>query len=210
MLTVSVSRVSSDQDYSDFEQLIASRVAAASGPLFTTNATELFEAYLAGISGDQRQHYDCRCCRRFIERFGGLVTIDASGISHSLLWDVDAPDFFRNPVSTMLVKVERAKVNGVFVNGEKTWGTPFNVPGAPSKYQGQRWSHLHGTPPVVFKSHLMTADQAAAEKLQDYIMLRKGLAEIPMEAVVQAVRVLEASVVDRSEKTLGVAKWLLT
>ena len=207
--TADIPHVSSDHDYSDFEQLIASRVAAASGPLFTTNAAELFEAYLVGIPIEQRQHYDCRCCRRFIERFGGLVAIDTDGTSHSLLWNIEAPEFFRNAVACMLVKVERAKVNGVFVNGDKTWGTPFNVPGSPSKYQGQRWTHLHGTPPVVFKSPLLSADQSAAEKLQDYIMLHKALAEIPMEAVVQAVRVLEADAVDRSEKTLGVAKWLL-
>ena len=56
---------------------------------------------------------------------------------------------------------------------------------------------------------ILTADQVMAEKKQDYITLKKALAEIPIEAVVQAVRVLEADAVDRSEKTLGVAKWLL-
>lgn len=207
--TVSNVHVSSDPDYADFEQLIAARVASAKGPLFSTNAEELFESYLGGIPEQERQHYNCRCCRRFIERFGGLVTIGADGISRSLLWDADSPGSFHNPVAAMLVKVQRAKVTGVFVNGEPTWGTAFNVPGAPSKYEGQRWTHLHGTPPVVFKSPLVTAEHASAEKLQDYIILHKALAEIPMEAVVQAVRVLEADAVDRSEKTLGVAKWLL-
>ncbi len=208
--TVPSVHVLSDPDYADFEQLIAARVASANGPLFTTNAEELFEAYLGGMPEHERQHYNCRCCRRFIERFGGLATIGEDGISHSLLWDADSPDSFHNPVAAMLVKVQRAKVTGVFVNGEPMWGTAFNVPGSPSKYEGQRWTHLHGTPPVVFKSPLMTADQSSAEKLQDYIILHKALAELPMEAVVQVVRVLEADAVDRSEKTLGIAKWLLS
>jgi hypothetical protein len=48
-----------------------------------------------------------------------------------------------------------------------------------------------------------------AEKLQDYITLKRGLADYSLEAAVQAVRVLEADAVDRSEKTLGLAQWLL-
>jgi len=208
--TASVSAVSTDREYSEFERLIASRVSSASGPLFTTNVSELFETYLSAVPEDQRQHYNCHCCRRFIEKFGGLVTVGPNGDKEPLLWNTEGvPSFFLPAVVAMASKVRRAKINGVFINGEKTWGTPSNVPGAPSKYEGREWTHLHGTPPVVFKSPLMSADQASAEKLQDYIMLHKALAEIPMEAVVQAVRVLEADVVDRSEKTLGVAKWLL-
>lgn len=206
MLTSTI--VTSDQDYSTFERLVAERVTAAPQFLFATNAEGLWNAYLDGLPSD-RQHYDCRCCRRFIESFGGLVTIGDDGMTEPIFWR-NAPGFFVPSAASMCSRVARAKVAGVFVNGLSQWGTPFNVPGKPSKYEGQRWTHLHGTPAFVFKSALKTADQEAAEKKQDYIMLHKALADIPAEAVVQAVRVLEADVVDRSEKTLGVAKWLLT
>ena len=87
----------------------------------------------------------------------------------------------------------------------------MNVAGKGSKHEGVKWTHLHGTPPdeIVWTNRLKTAFQAMAEKKEDYATLSRGLSEVPMEAVVQAVRVLEADVVDRSEKTLGVAKWLL-
>jgi hypothetical protein len=198
MQVTASAHVSSDPDYAEFENLIANRVASATGPLFTTNAAGLWEAYLGGIPEGQRQFYNCRSCRKFIERYGGLVTISESGNHGSPIWNGSPPHFFLDSVAA-LAALCRAKITGVFINGDKAWGVP----------QTGTWTHLHGTPPTVFASPLLTAAQKSAEKLQDYITLRKGLAEIPLDAVVQAVRVLEADSVDRSEKTLGVARWLL-
>lgn len=76
MLTSTVAtRTESDPSYSEFERLIANRVASLRGPLFTTNADGLFDAYLSGIPEERRQHYNCQCCKRFITNYGGLVTI---------------------------------------------------------------------------------------------------------------------------------------
>lgn len=201
--TVSAVHVESDNDYATFERLVAARVAGAQGPLFTTNADGLFDAYLAGIPAEFRQHYTCHCCRRFVANYGGLVTIDESGKTAPALWgswaELGIPAFFAPSVAAMSKIISRAKVTGVFVNGSAVWGNP----------RTGEWTHLSGSPATVFKSPLKTASQAAAEKTQDYITLHRGLAEIPLEAVVQAVRVLEADAVDRSEKTLGIAKWLL-
>jgi hypothetical protein len=202
--TASAIHIETDAEYSAFEKLIADRVAASQGPLFTTNAEGLFEAYLAGIPEPFRQHYTCHCCRRFITNYGGLAVIvdgeKSAGKVESFLWDLPSvPTFFYPACRSMALLVRRAKVTGVFINGEKTWGNPRT--GA--------WTHLSGTPAHVFCNALKTAFQEEAEKKQDYITLKRGLEEFPLEAVVQAVRVLEADAVDRSEKTLGVAQWLL-
>jgi|HubBroStandDraft_4_1064222.scaffolds.fasta_scaffold00029_96 hypothetical protein len=209
-LTTSTVHTDHDHYYKEFERLIADRIASAQEPLFTTNAEGLWEAYLAGIPAEHRQYYNCRWCKRFIEKYGVLAAINADGrTSTSLIWGVDVPRFFLDSAVRCGNILAKAKVTGVFINGDKVWGTPSNVAGVGSKYVGQTWTHLHGTPPTVFKSALKTADQESAEKTQDYITLKRGLDEFPVEAVVQAVRVLEADAVDRSEKTLGVAKWLL-
>lgn len=198
-----------NRDYASLEEAISRRVSKVQGPLFETNATGLWESYLTAIPEEHRQHHNCRCCRNFIERYGNLVTINLDGTTEPVLWSTDTDGLFADSVNAVRKKVSRAKVTGVFINGDKTWGTPSNISSPSSKYEGRTWTHLHGLPASVFKSPLKTAGQASAEKLQDYIMLQRGLSEIPMEAVVQAVRVLEADAVDRSEKTLGVAKWLL-
>ena len=198
-----------NRDYASLEEAISRRVSGAKGPFFETNATGLWDAYLTALPEEHRQHHNCRCCKNFIEKYGNLVTINLDGTTDPVLWSAETYGLFADSVSAIYKRVSRAKVTGVFINGDKTWGTPSNIPGPSSKYEGRTWTHLHGFPTSVFKSHLLTASQASAEKLQDYIMLQRSLSEIPMEAVVQAVRVLEADVVDRSEKTLGVAKWLL-
>ena len=230
-----------DAEYQKFERLIAERVASLRGPLFTTDASGLFEAYLAGIPGETRQrekcaysremitfytgprqHYNCRHCRQFIERYCGLVTIEPDGRIVPALWvgEVlrDRPRFFAESVTGMYaaIAVRPVKVTGVFVNSESVWGTPHNVAGPGSKCVGTRWTHLHGTPdetkicnPTLRRHSMESADQRAAELKQDFILLKKTLADVPTAALVQAVRVLESDEVQRAEKALGAAKWLL-
>ena len=60
----------------NFNQL----VGEGNTPLFTTNVNNLYEIFLSGLPEEAKQHYNCRCCRRFVDRFGGIVTITEAGI----------------------------------------------------------------------------------------------------------------------------------
>lgn len=214
-------KIESDHDYKRLECLIAERIVAHRGTLFTTNATGLFEAYLEGIPGEgvevdknsptgtvkysgPRQHYNCRCCRKFIEKYGGLVTITPEGVTKPALWPIDStstwmPLFFSNSISNLWEKVRRAKITGVFLSSDEAWGTSITG----------EWTHLHGRPCSTFHVSTKTSEQAMAEKEQDFIMLSQALPAYPNFVIKGAIRVLEADVLDRSEKTLGLAKWFL-
>ena len=196
------SSIETDHDYKAFESMVAERVAGASKvDLFTTDAEGLFAAYLAALPEESRQHYNCHCCRHFMERFGGIVEITGHGGVMPLMWSAVAthPEFFVPAIDAMRNIVRRAKVTGVFLSSEAVFGTPIT----------KEWSHLSGVNPNRYSGIAKTAEQAMAEKKEDYGILCRGLAEYSQSAVVQAVRVLEADAVDRSEKTLGLAKWLL-
>ena len=196
--TVSVS-VASDSYYAELEAMVANAIAKNTDPLFTTTASGLFTAYLNGLPKDSWQHYNCNCCRRFIEKFGGLVKI-LDGIAVPFLWNENkTPVFFLNSIKEMNRIICKAQVNGVFVNGYKEWGTK----------QTGVWTHLHGAPSSFFLDVKNTAYQKMAEKKQDFIILQQSLHDYPIEAVKEAVRVLKANVIDRSEKTYGVAEWFL-
>ncbi len=195
-------RIETDTDYASFERLVAKRGAAVEGPLFTTNAEDLWEAYLGGIPEAQRQHYNCRCCQRFIERYGGLVTIDEQGNMVPVFWPKgleNVPIFFEKAAYWLCSHVMKARINDVFLSSELVWGTP----------QTGLWTHLSCTNKNAVSERIKTAAQVMAEKKEEHGMLCRGLAEYQLEAVVQAVRVLEADAVERPEKALGVAKWLL-
>lgn len=198
--TLTCGLMEADTGYVELERLVAQRIAGlVNTQLFETDATGLWEAYLGGIDEQHRQHYNCHACRRFVERYGGLAIIDDDHEPWSPLWHDECPTFFEGALKALFWKVNKARVTGVFFNDAEVWGTP----------KTGEWSHLSGRGVPVFKHQLKTPSQAAAEKREEHGMLRRGMAEYPRDAVFQAVRVLEADAVDRSEKTLGLAKWLL-
>jgi hypothetical protein len=210
--TVSVAggtATSNDEGYDTFERLIANRVAKHKGPLFTTSATPeaLWDTYLSGFPESQRQYYNCHSCRKFVQNYGGLVSIDETGKAFPLLWGWnDVPSFFLASTDHLRVLVESSKVTGIFLSSDEVWGTPVTtvtkIPGVVTT-----WSHLHGRPSEVFASKVQSAYQGMAEKLEDYGMLHRAVADYSHDVALQAVRVLSASVLTRSEKTHGVAEW---
>jgi len=58
----------------------------ASAQLFTTDATGLWDLYLENAPAESRSIRTCSTCKKFIARFGGLVTIAADGSIAPALW----------------------------------------------------------------------------------------------------------------------------
>lgn len=206
--TAAVGSVETDEGYAAFETLVRNRVAGLTGPLFTTDVKPdvLWAAYLGGLPEGRRQHYTCHCCRRFVESYGGLAVVDETGKMSPALWsktapfDDQVPEFFSKSVYHLCARVMESRINGVFLDASLSWGTP----------QTGDWTHLSGVPASPFVAGpLKTAGQAAAEKREDRGVLCRSLADYPHDAAVQAVRVLEAGSVTRSEKALGVARWFM-
>ena len=198
--------VGSDREYDEFLSRVQSRfmtrTESGSVPLFETSVENLFSIYLGGIPEDRRQHHTCHCCRRFIDKFGGLVTIDENGNTVSAIWDVeDAPEDLKGAVAVVVKAVARSKVSGVFLSSEVYYGTSITGP----------WHHLSISPPVAMrhKDRLKTAFQSSAEKLEDLKTVRLALTEFTQPMLEQAVKLLKTEAMYRSEKVLGQAEWLL-
>jgi hypothetical protein len=201
-----------DDQYSQLLACLRDRFAettAGRTALFTTAVSGLFDAFLGALPPDRRQHYTCNACRRFVDRFGSLVAVGSDGTLVAALWSPEAaPSLFRAAVLAMAHAVSRAKISGVFLSAEPTWGMPQNK----SDKEPFLWRHMAVVPArtLVHKpSPLQTTGQAAAEKLQDYGTLCRGLAEFPPEVVRQAHTLLSTGQLYRSEKCIGVARWLL-
>lgn len=198
--TAAAAMIEVDEDYVGLETAIASRVAGIGWPMFETDAAGLWEAYLGELPVARRQHYNCYACKMFIERYGGLVTIADDGNTIPVLWSIVPPPFFAASVAALARRVERSKVTGVFCDSSPVWGVP----------QTGGWSHLSATPANVFKTTATkTAHQAAAAKREEYGMLCHALSDYGFEVAAQALRVLKADAVYRSEKALGVAEWFV-
>lgn len=176
-------------------------VAFNNEPLFTTNATGLFDLFLSKLPEDARQHYNCRCCQQFIDRFGGVVQVDADGRQIPVMWGLDTPVFFASAVDALHNKVKDAKVNGVFITENGTLGTP--VTGS--------WHHMAVDVPRarVHRDKLHTAYQVTAAKAEDHRLLCQAVHNYKADTVKTAVKLLQSESLYRSERVLGVAEWLM-
>lgn len=197
------------RDGDGYEELLASIrrefqkcVKDGTEPLFTTNASGLYDILLQKLPEEARQHYNCYACRHFVNRYGGLVKIDEkTGKQTPAMWNDNVPAFFADAVKQIRQKVSSAKVNGVFITSETTLGTP--VTGS--------WTHMAVDVPkaMVFSNRLKSAYQEAAEKVEDRRLLLDAMSRYKVETVEAAVNLLRSNTLYRGEKVLGVAEWFL-
>ncbi len=170
--------------YERFRELIADRVANATGPLFTTADQDLCGPFLAQLP-HSISYYNCQSCRRFIDTYGGLVTIDPNGVSHPLLWrEFGDPQFFGSASYALYRRIQRAPVNGVFVSDKRVWGTPETPP----------WTHLYGRPPeaLIWTRQAKTASQEMAELQEDHRILVDARTTYPLPVIREAIRVMQS------------------
>ena len=204
MSIASMYRAASNTDDASYEEYVArltgrlnERLQASSSPaVFSTDAEGLFEAYLGALPPEHRQYHTCNCCRRFIERFGGLVVIDERGRTGPAFWDPeDAPDYYRPAARALSRAVQSSKVVGVFYSKDETWGWPVTGP----------WRHLSVRPPaaLVFRHSLLSPGQFRAQKAEEFKIVRRAVAEYPAGVVAEALRVVDADALYRSEKVRG-------
>lgn len=179
-------------------------LGASAKHAFTTDAAELWPAFLAALPADQRQHHTCTACRHFVERFGSLVVVSEDGILMSLLWSHGGHGIYGPAVQAMSRIVARAKITGALVTTAALWGEPVTGP----------WHHFAVEadglcPSLVAKpSAVETASQRAAKIRHEHGLLCAALAEYPADTVAKALAMLETGKMYRSEACLGVARWL--
>jgi hypothetical protein len=189
-----------ETDYAALLASVTQSFDAVDGPLFTTNAAGLYEIYLGLLPGEQNVH-TCTACRRFVEGFGGLVTIDENGRARSAMWSCLPPAFYAPAVTAMRKEVERSRITGPFYSAEKRYGMPKT--GA--------WTHFSATPEraSVFVERALTAGQAMASKREDFRTVASALADFTPDLLTQALRLLEGEKLVRSERFIGPVRWLM-
>jgi hypothetical protein len=168
------------------------------GQLFTTDAPDLFEIYINALPGD-RQHHMCNTCKDFLRRYGGLVTIEESGITVPVMWEFPTSGFYGDAVAALRNAVKFAKVTGPFVTSETRLGNG----------RTGEWTHFSVTNPNPHRNKTKAAHEVVAEKLEDFRTVQRALGEYTQAMLEQAVTLLKSDHLYRQEKVIGPAKWLL-
>lgn len=163
-----------DVEYDDFLARLQARFTknldGGKRPLFTTDAEGLWQTYIGTfIDPSVRQYHTCHACRHFIERFGGLATIDEDGTIASAIWNEnDAPPAYKPAIALLAKAVRRAKVTGAFRSSDARWGQPVTG----------KWQHLSVAPPKgwLFVGRTLSAEQKMAELRENFGTVSRALA----------------------------------
>lgn len=183
----------------------AAATAGAAGEvhLFETDTPDLYGLWLEGLSAADRDEHRCQACRRFLQRFGGLVRVTPEGATVPVMWSPEGvPELYLGAVKLLAATVSQAPISGVFLSAEQAWG----------QAKTGEWSHLAVAPGegcVHRPSPVKSTGQEMAELRQDHAILLRGLEEFPLELVINAHSLLTSGALFRSEKCIGVAKWLM-
>lgn len=187
-----------------FSERFSAATNSGKSPVFTTDVGQdaIFNAYIASIPRALRAHYTCNACRRFIQNFGGLVTI-GNGTAHPVMWSAfkslgPHANRFERVLHDL---VYAARITGVFYTSQPFLGEPTTG----------TWNHLAVKVPTLMlhKSPTQSASQRSAEKLEDYKNMHTALLSFRREHLEQAVNLLSSDALYRNEKVLGHAQWLL-
>lgn len=169
--------------------------------LFVTSATGLFDTFLEHLPEETRHIYQCRACRDFVEKYGGLVKIQPSGALSPIMWPFEeVPEFYAEATEVCFDEVKSSVVTGPFYTKDLVWGRPVTG----------EWHHMAVRVDwgckVIAKS-VLSADQLIAEKHEDFRILLDALKTYRLEDIKKAVALLKSNALYRSEKVLGVAEW---
>jgi hypothetical protein len=202
MITDKVHALPGNDAYHALVQGINNRFNALSGPLFETDATGLYQAYLdASTDPAERQKRTCSCCKKFIERFGGLAAVGDDGLLVSALWFADGvPEPYRDAVDALQRKVSQASITMPFLSSEIVFGKP----------EKGGWHHFAVKPGKVFSSNgLDNAFQASSARREAFASVRRALVEYTQSTCATALRLLKDDKLANSEAALGQAQFLV-
>lgn len=177
-------------------------LTASKEPLFTTSVENLYDIFLDNLPEEARQHYNCRACRHFVNRYGGLVTIDEEGYVQPVMWRGFIPEFFNDAVWQIRKAIVSSKVTGVFLTSDTRLGVD----------KTGNWSHMYVDSPkqIIHRNLVHNEFQAMAQKKQDYRMLLNAILKYNQHTIETAVNLLQSNTLYRSEKVLGIAEWFLS
>lgn len=171
---------------------LAAAPASRREPLFLVapprHGVELFGLYLHALPPHRRQFHNCHACRRFVNLYGRIVTINAgSGIAASLCWqpaEMQDPDI-KVAIEALRRFVESAPVVSLFLDCERTWGTPES----PKRGASEPWRHMALTPPAAYVTPSETNARVIGEHHKDVEGLATALKRYNTNLIQRAISI---------------------
>lgn len=191
-----------DEDYKKLLTSMKDRIMVnteRSQRLFKTDCGKhLFQVFLDNLPDDMYQHYNCNTCRHFVNRYGGLVTINENGIKQPILWPIDE-DFgvFNKAINAVFHVVAQSKIIAAFYSDHCQLGTPVT----------ENWVHMS----AIMPAHLVTAfaNKKMAQSVSDFENVSRALSVYSIDVVETANTLICSGALYRSGNIKNTCKLFL-
>lgn len=153
-------------------------------------------------AGAVRQHHNCQACRRFVQRYGGLVTVKPDGRVCSAVWPVDED---HNPYMQISAGM-RSAVSKLIKRGQLTpFATRETVLG---DVDDIGWTHfVLSIPENMRHKGPLEPHEVVAQKQQDMATVRRALINYPASRLRDLHTILQIAG-GRCAKLLPQIQWL--
>lgn len=198
-------------DFQAFTKMVAASFQdlAKSQNVFCVSSDMLYEAYLAAFPAGSdpafktTTEHDCRCCRHFIRRAGGVVTVAENGTLHTI-WDraaEEAVGAYHKVASRLRDVVRAASISDLYRVGEKetSFGAAHSHSLDKETGQARTWRHFH-TGEIPSNLRAASPEQARGYYRTTVKVFERGLVELTPSAVETVLSLVEANNLYRGEE----------
>lgn len=203
----------SPNDFPTFTKLVASafQAMAKAAQVFVTSVPgdALYQSYLASFPAGtnpmfaKSTEHDCSCCKQFLRRAGGVVTVDARGAIRTV-WDdaaAKAPYPYNEVAAALRREVLAADLADLYRVRTKEDSFGAAVTRSLDKTSGKviTWDHLH-TGPIPKSLQAESPEAAQGEYRTTVQVFVRGLMELTPSAVETVISLVEARSLYRGEE----------
>lgn len=156
----------------------------ADGRLFRVNLDRdaLVDAYLDNLPPEERQQYNCNCCKSFLRQYGNLVSID-NEYNIRTLWNFQSIPMFAKSIAKMDELVFNAAIHAPFMSPVSELGTDHNF----ELHEGDtpiKWDHFNLKLPAQYITRGTAETYATWESNQCAIaaVAKRSLIELTQES----------------------------
>lgn len=176
-----------------------------------TDTSDIWDVYLGLIKtyggSVMTNHFTCSTCRKMVEKFGNVVTIDEDGSIIPVMWGG-----YSHELNSVLSRVHgsihdyisKQKVVSEWYSSETYIGSP-STPGK----NGEEWTHMSvAIPSVVWQganAHSLIAK--SKERFRGLMNDDTGIHRIPLHVIGAAIRFFRENELNRSERFLAPAEF---
>lgn len=202
---ISNSRVTnSNYDFTAIQRIFDSRIRSIKEPLFKVSTEGLWGSYLNSFtSSAHMQEHNCRCCKNFIDNYGGLVYITASGNLKSLLWDNPSEYGDFNQIFDRLNSIVTGRpIISTFISDSVNLGHKMTA----------YWEHFHlnvVNTPYINTDRTLNSGQIMAKSIQDIQTLETALTRYKKPIIEKVVTLLRSGSIPGAHLVIGMAEWYL-